>query len=34
MWESIVERGTQRRKCGTCALHAGCLKLQIHKHVM
>jgi len=34
MWKSIVERGSQRRQCGTCALHAGYLKLQIHTHTL
>ena len=29
MWENIVERAGHRWQCGACALHAGCLKLQI-----
>jgi hypothetical protein len=30
MWENMVERGRPQMKYGTCALHAGYVRLQIH----
>ena len=30
MWKNIAEEGRSQRQYGTCALHAGYLRLQIH----
>jgi NADPH-dependent 7-cyano-7-deazaguanine reductase QueF-like protein len=34
MWKNIVERGRPQMTIGTCELHAGNLRLQIHTQIV